>query len=73
MSSSTSPKSIESIALGPNGRAVAEPIELDLLNGLQHHLNMERQAHAAYFAAAIWFAERELRGFSSFFRNESNS
>ena len=73
MSSSTTPKSIESIALGPSGRAVAEPIELDLLNGLQHHLNMERQAHATYFAAAIWFAERELRGFSSFFRNESAS
>ncbi|AII49143.1 ferritin [Synechococcus sp. KORDI-52] len=34
---------------------------------------MERQAHASYFAAAIWFAERELRGFSRFFRDESHS
>ena len=40
---------------------------------MQAHLNMERQAHASYFAAAIWFAERELRGFSRFFRDESNS
>ena len=34
---------------------------------------MERQAHTAYFAAAIWFAERELRGFAQFFRDESNN
>ena len=43
----------------------------DLLDGLQQHLNMERQAHSAYFAASIWFAERELRGFSRFFQSES--
>ena len=48
-------------------------IDSDLLNAIQAHLNMERQAHASYFAAAIWFAERELRGFSGFFRDESNS
>ena len=62
-----------SIACGPSGRAIAEAIDSDLLNAIQAHLNMERQAHASYFAAAIWFAERELRGFSRFFRDESNS
>ena len=61
------------IHCGPAGRAIAETIDSDLLNAIQAHLNMERQAHASYFAAAIWFAERELRGFSRFFRDESNS
>ena len=61
------------IVCGPAGRAIAEEIDTDLLNAIQAHLNMERQAHASYFAAAIWFAERELRGFSRFFRDESNS
>ena len=61
------------INCGPAGRAIAEAIDSDLLSAIQAHLNMERQAHASYFAAAIWFAERELRGFSRFFRDESNS
>jgi len=61
------------IQTGPSGRAIAEAIEADLLNAIQDHLNMERQAHASYFAAAIWFAERELRGFSKFFNDESSS
>ena len=72
LSTSTS-RASASIDCGPSGRAVAEVIAPDLLNAIQDHLNMERQAHAAYFAAAIWFAERELRGFSRFFRDESSS
>ena len=62
-----------SIETGPSGRAVAEVISPELLNAIQDHLNMERQAHASYFAAAIWFAERTLKGFSRFFRDESSS
>ena len=69
--SNSSPSSL--IVCGPTGRAIAEAIDTDLLNAIQAHLNIERQAHASYFAAAIWFAERELRGFSRFFRDESNS
>lgn len=61
----------QSVAVGPTGRAMAEAMDPDLLDGLQQHLNMERQAHSAYFAASIWFAERELRGFSRFFQSES--
>ena len=72
LSTSTS-RASSSIERGPSGRAVAEVIAPDLLNAIQDHLNMERQAHASYFAAAIWFAERELRGFSRFFRDESSS
>ena len=64
---------LELVNVGPSGRAIAEPINSELLELFQHHLNMERQAHAAYFAAAIWFAERELRGFTRFFRDESNN
>ena len=73
MLSTTSSISASSITSGPSGRAIAEAIDSDLLSAIQAHLNMERQAHASYFAAAIWFAERELRGFSRFFRDASNS
>ena len=73
MLSTTNSNPTSSIVYGPAGRAIAEAIDSDLLNAIQDHLNMERQAHASYFAAAIWFAERELRGFSGFFRDESNS
>ena len=58
---------------GPSGRAMAEPMNPELLSLFHQHLNMERQAHTAYFAAAIWFAERELRGFAQLFRDESNN
>ena len=61
----------EQIATGPAGRAMAEPFSEDLLKALQEHLNLERKAHIAYFAAAIWCAERELKGFSKFFNVES--
>merc|ERR1711871_1343542 len=72
MLSTTNSISAASITCGPSGRAIAEAIDSDLLSAIQAHPNMERQAHASYFAAAIWFAERELRGFSRFFRDESS-
>ena len=62
-----------SIQAGPSGRAVAEQMNSELLSAFQQHLNMERQAHTVYFAAALWCAQRELRGFTQFFRNESLS
>lgn len=61
------------VATGPAGRALAQPMEAALVEALQNHLTMERQASAAYFAMAIWFAERELRGFSHFFKLEAHS
>jgi ferritin len=61
------------IPVGPAGRAMAQPMDGALLDALQQHLNMERSASAAYFAMAIWFAERELRGFSHFFKEEGRS
>lgn len=56
---------------GPSGRAMAESMDPSLLEGFQAHFNMERQAHATYFAAAIWMGERELRGFSKHFNDEA--
>ena len=50
---------------------MAESMDPGLLEGLQAHFNMERQAQAAYFAAAIWMAERELKGFSTHFKAEA--
>ncbi|MEX1315574.1 MAG: ferritin [Synechococcaceae cyanobacterium] len=50
---------------------MAEPMDVSLLEALEQHLTLERQASAAYFALAIWFAERELRGFAGYFRQES--
>ena len=69
----TSMLNIPTIQAGPSGRAVAEQMNSDLLAAFQLHLNMERQAHTVYFAAALWCAERELRGFAQFFRDESLS
>ena len=69
----TSMLNTPAIQAGPSGRAVAEQMNSDLLTAFQLHLNMERQAHTVYFAAALWCAERELRGFAQFFRNESLS
>jgi ferritin len=72
--SSTSELAIDApVATGPAGRALAQPMEAALVEALQNHLTMERQASAAYFAMAIWFAERELRGFAHFFKHEAHS
>lgn len=70
MSLSSVSSSME-VQTGPAGRAVAQPMDSSLLDALQQHLAMERQASATYFAMAIWFAERELRGFSHFYRHEA--
>jgi len=60
-----------SLATGPAGRVVAQAMEPDLLAALQQHLTMERQAHIAYTALALWCAERELRGFAQHFKQEA--
>jgi len=64
-------QSAAGLALGPSGRAMAQPMEPDLLTALQHHLGMERQAHIAHVAMALWSNERELRGFARFFKQEA--
>ena len=66
MAEAISAKQSVLVNIGPSGRAIAEPMNPELLSLFHQHLNMERQAHTAYFAAAIWFAERELRGFAQF-------
>ena len=57
---------------GPSGRAIAQEIDTNLLDNFFEHLTMERNANIQYFSMSLWFKERELRGFSSFFLNESN-
>ena len=59
------------IPVGPAGRAMAEPMSSELLDLMEAHLNLERQSAADYFAAAIWFAERELTGFAEHLRDEA--
>ncbi len=59
------------IPTGPAGRAMAQPMEESLLEGLQEHLTLERRASVAYWAMALWAAERELRGFAHYFKQES--
>lgn len=66
--SSSTPKAV---AVGPSGRAIAQPMDPLLLEALQQHLTMERRASAAYFALAIWCSERELRGFARHFGAEA--
>ncbi len=60
-----------SISTGPSGRAMAEAMQEDLVLAFIQHLTMERNASAQYFALSHWFLERELKGFSQFFKSES--
>ncbi|MFQ6538151.1 MULTISPECIES: ferritin [Aphanothece] len=52
---------------------MAQPMDGSLLEALQEHLSMERRASLAYFAMAIWCAERELRGFTHYLRQEAEA
>lgn len=52
---------------------MAQPMDGSLLEALQQHLTMERRASASYWAMALWFAERELRGFAHYLKQESLS
>ncbi len=61
------------VTTGPAGRAMAEPMQVELVEALHQHLTMERNASVQYFALSLWFAERELRGFSKFFKSEAES
>ena len=67
----TDPSQHVQLQVGPSGRAMAESMDPALLEGFQAHFNMERQAQATYFGAAIWMGERELRGFSKHFNDEA--
>ena len=55
------------VNLGPSGRAVSQELDRDLLDNLLQHLTMERNANVQYFSMSLWFQERDLNGFSSFF------
>ncbi len=59
------------IHFGPSGRAVSQEFESDLLDNILQHLTMERNANVQYFSMSLWFQERDLNGFSSFFMKES--
>tara|TARA_Y100001968_G_scaffold329047_1_gene377516 strand:+ start:789 stop:1340 length:552 start_codon:yes stop_codon:yes gene_type:complete len=58
---------------GPSGRAIAQPMDVDIVEALYQHTSLERVSSAQYLAMSLWFLERELRGFSSFFKKESLS
>ena len=70
MTTSTTQATI-TVPVGPAGRAMAEPMSSELLDLMEAHLNLERQSAADYFAAAIWFAKRELSGFAEHLRDEA--
>ena len=70
MTTSTTQATI-TVPTGPAGRAMAEPMSTELLDLMEAHLNLERQSAADYFAAAVWFAERELTGFAEHLRDEA--
>ena len=59
------------LSVGPSGRAIAQPMDNDMVESLYHHTSLERSASAQYLAISLWFLERELRGFSSYFKKES--
>ena len=59
------------VNFGPSGRAVAQSMDSSLLDYFFEHLNMERFANVQYFSAYLWFKERDLDGFASYFLRES--
>ena len=59
------------INFGPSGRAVAQPIDNNLLDNIFEHLTMERYANVQYFSIYLWFKERDLNGFASYYLSES--
>ena len=59
------------INFGPSGRAVAQPMDAGLLDNFYEHLTMERYANVQYFSIYLWFQERDLNGFASYFLSES--
>ena len=59
------------INFGQSGRAVAQPMESNLLENFFGHITMERFANVQYFSIYIWFQERDLNGFSAYFLKES--
>ena len=64
-------KTQKKVNFGPSGRAVAQPVDTSLLDNFFEHLNMERFANIQYFAIYLWFQERDLDGFASYFLKES--
>ena len=66
-------KTQKSINFGPSGRAVAQPMDAGLLENFFEHLNMERYANVQYFSIYLWFQERDLDGFASYFLKESKA
>ena len=64
-------KSKNLVNLGPSGRAVAQQMDVGLLDNFYEHLTMERYANVQYFSIYLWFQERDLDGFASFFLAES--
>ena len=61
------------VTFGKTGRAVSQELDKDLLENLYHHLTMERNANVQYYSISLWFQERDLYGFSKFFKNESKA
>ena len=59
------------VNLGPSGRAIAQPMDAGLLDNFYEHLTMERYANVQYFSIYLWFQERDLDGFASYFLSES--
>ena len=59
------------VNFGPSGRAVAQPMDSGLLETFFDHITMERYANVQYLSIYLWFQERDLDGFSSFFLSES--
>ena len=70
-SSNSSTQMVTDVSQGPNGRAIAESMNPDLLSAIQQHISIERSASITYLAMSIWCAERELAGFYQFFDGES--
>ncbi len=71
ISNPASVTSLNTVPLLPR-RPVAQEMEAELHQGLCNHLQMELTASYTYFSIAVWFTQRELNGFATYARAESD-
>ena len=49
------------VNLGPSGRAVAQPMDVSLLDNFYEHLTMERYANVQYFSIYFFFKSLSIK------------
>ena len=62
---------VTTVAKGPGGRAMADPMAQELLARMRAHLNLKRESATFLLSSAIWHVARELAGFAQHLHRRS--